>query len=212
MVDLLASAFLNDWVKRKYTLFRETFVRQPGGDEYQKLLHLFFEGVVVDVSSPARRSLPAAIDRWLSVLHIDFTAYQYSLTIKDLRRIAESDADDALDYTLSMDVITEENDEVIKTSLSKCADLEMLRAPTALSNYLPEIRSLAARKKVHLSEARLVAFLDSAAGLLTRLGMKVNLPKALARELKPRLAIKGKLQAGPLVSFLDLETLQNYWR
>ncbi|MCL2234018.1 MAG: DEAD/DEAH box helicase, partial [Treponema sp.] len=119
------------------------------------------------------------------------------------------------DFALSMEVLIEKNDGIVKKiPLSKCRDLEILRAPTALSNYLPEIRDLASpsltRRTVRLSEARLVAFLDSAAPLLTRLGMTVNLPKTLVKELKPRLVIKGSSPAASLVHYLDLNGLQDF--
>ncbi len=214
VVDIIASAFLNEWVRRKFMTFADDF-KKRGNDEYKKLLNLFFMGMEIDVSSPAQRSLPAAIDRWLSVLHIDFSAYSYAITIKDaIKRESEENAEgnlfDALDFSISMDVISE-NEEGTKTSpLSKCTDLEILRAPTALSNYLPEIRELTNIQKVAITEARLVSFLDSASSLLTRLGMTVNLPRSLAKELKPRLVIKGSTSGKSLVNYLDLNALQDF--
>jgi uncharacterized Zn finger protein/superfamily II DNA or RNA helicase len=211
VVDLIACAFLNEWVKRKFMIFKAEAAKQ-GNDEYRKLLNLFFLGMEIDVSSPALHSLPAAIDRWLSVLHIDFTAYRYAITIKELKRKNDdmSQNNASFHFTISMDVITEQEEGTIKTPLSKCRDLEMLRAPIALSNYLPEIRELAHRQNVTISEARLVSFLDSASSLLTRLGMTVNLPKSLARELKPRLVIKGNTAGSSLVHYLDIDALQDF--
>jgi len=169
----------------------------------------------IDVSSPVRRSLPQAIDRWLSVLHINFSAYRYSLTVKDINKKLNSGND--FKYALSMDVITEEDEEVKTIPLSRCKDFEILKAPIALSNYLPEIRLLASPSStarnlsVELSEARLVSFLESASLLLTRLGMTVNLPKTLHRELMPRLLVRGNnAEGGSLKSFLDLNTLQDF--
>ncbi|MDR2729378.1 MAG: DEAD/DEAH box helicase [Treponema sp.] len=209
VVNLLACAFLNEWIRRKYTLLRNT-MGKTGGTEHRELLELFFNGFTLDVSSPAKHSLPAAIDRWLAVLQIDFTAYQYNINIKDLKKSANN----SLDFSLSFDVVTENNDGVKKTPLSKVKDLELLRAPIALSNYLPEIReliSLSSRSSyVKLSEPRLAAFLDSASPLLTRLGLNVNLPKALARELKPRLVVKAGSVGGSLVKYFDLNALQNF--
>jgi uncharacterized Zn finger protein/superfamily II DNA or RNA helicase len=211
VVDLLASAFLNEFVRRKFLLFRGiggSFGRQGTGEEYRELLNLFFQGIKIDVSSPARRSLPTAIDQWLSVLHIDFSACRYSLTVKIAK--AKQNSTDDLQFALFMDALTEQEEGTLKTPLYKCTDLEILRAPTALSNYLPEIREFFNHPKVRLGEARLVSFLDSAVSLLTRLGITVNLPKALARELKPRLVIKGNPAKGSLVRYLDLNTLQEF--
>jgi uncharacterized Zn finger protein len=220
-VDLLCSAFLNEWVRRNFLLVRGNLNKQGTDEEYRELLNLFFQGFCIDVSSPAQRSLPAAVDRWLSALHIDFSAYQYVITVKESRTAKKSDDNAhnaALQFFLSMDVIIEHDDGIKKIPVGQCKDLEMLRAPVALSNYLPELKDLMSAKKtgglqVRLGEERLVSFLDSASGLLARLGIKVNLPKSLARELKPRLVIKGNSAGKSLKTYLDLNTLQEFeWR
>ncbi|MCL2480062.1 MAG: SNF2-related protein, partial [Treponema sp.] len=207
VVDLLACSFLNEWVYRRALVSGSKFSSHgSGGNEYRELLGLFFYGDLIDVSSPALHSLPQTIDRWLSVLHINFTAHNYNLTLKELN----SKSADALFFALSMNVIKEDVEGVKKIPLSKCKDLEILRAPTALSNYLTELRSLAVRPSVRLSEVRLVAFLDSAASLLTRLGITVTLPKSLHRELKPRLLVKGNSSGESLKRYLDLNTLSDF--
>lgn len=211
VVDLLASAFLNEWVRREFLIFRPEFIKH-GNEEYRKLLNVFFLGMQMDITSPAARSLPAAIDRWLSVLHIDFTAYRYAITVKDLSKRQRDGGPDLIDFSISMDVITEHDEGSGKTPLSKCKELDILRAPVALSNYLPEIRELTNCQNVSISEARLVFFLDSASSLLARLGVTVTLPKSLAKELKPRLVVKGNAN-GSLVNYLDLNALQDFqWR
>ncbi|MCL2129712.1 MAG: SWIM zinc finger family protein, partial [Treponema sp.] len=82
VVDLVSSAFLNEWVYRRSLAFRSSLGKQGGGAEFQELLDLFFFGREINVSSPASRSLPHNIDRWLSVFHINFSAYKYNLTLK----------------------------------------------------------------------------------------------------------------------------------
>jgi len=212
VVDIISAAFISEWVRNRFMLIRGNFSREDfnkqGSEEYKQLINLFFMGMFIDVSSPAKRSLPIAIDRWLSVLHIDFSAYSYSINIKDMSS-REKDAD-AVNFAISMDIIAEDESGVKKTPLSKIEDIDVLRAPTALSNYLPEIKELFKNQKIVLSETRLISFLDSASSLLTRLGITVNLPKALAKELKPRLVIKGKTEGASLVSYLDLDSLQEF--
>ncbi|MCL2264963.1 MAG: DEAD/DEAH box helicase [Treponema sp.] len=213
VVDILSSAFLSEWVRNRFMLFKED-LGKTGNSEYKQLLNLFFMGMFIDTSQPSKRSLPMSIDRWLSVLHIDFTAFRYAITIKDAAKQTE-DSLDTMKFTISMDIITEdntpeENTAVKKTPLFKCRDLETLRAPIALSNYLPEIKELFNNQNIALSETRLASFLDSASSLLSRLGMTVNLPKALAKELKPRLVIKGNTEGASLVKYLDLNALQNF--
>ena len=231
VVDILSSAFLNEFVKRRFLSVRETLGKYGTGDEYRELLDLFFNSSIIDVASPAKRSLPAAIDQWLSVLHIDFTAYNYCLTVSELKNpvqqhagsdhhVKVSDAADNFCFALSMDLVTEDEDGLKHTPISQIKDLDILRAPIALSNYLPEIRSLASSSlassfnttvrdnKIILTETRLISFLDSASEILTRLGMKVTLPKSLHNELKPRLAISmDSKKSGSLVTFLDFNTM-----
>jgi hypothetical protein len=48
VVDILASAFLSEWVRNRFLLFREDFNRQ-GNSEYKQLLNLFFMGMFIDV-------------------------------------------------------------------------------------------------------------------------------------------------------------------
>jgi len=215
VVDIISAAFLSEWVKNKFMLIRNEFCkedyRKQGINEYAQLLNMFFMRMFIDVSSPAKRSLPIAIDRWLSVLHIDFSAYRYAITIKDLTKRAD-DSFEYMNFAISMEVIEEEEDITLgvkKTPLYKCKDIEILRAPVALSNYLPEIKELFSNKDFHLVEPRLVSFLDNASPLLTRLGITVNLPKSLAKELKPRLVIKNNTE-GSLVKYLDLNALQDF--
>ena len=204
VVDIIASAFLNEWVNRNVTEFSGSFNKHGTTDESRELLGLFFHGKHIDVSSPVLHGFPALIDRWLAVLHIDFTAFKYSLTIKEARIDRKNPP---FGFSLSIDVHTEDSKKI---PLSKCTDIKMLRAPTALSNYLPEIRDLGKHTSIALSEERLIDFMDSAASLLTRLGMAVTLPKSLAKELKPRLVVKGSSKSGSLKTYLNLESLLNF--
>jgi superfamily II DNA or RNA helicase len=227
VVDLLCSAFLGEWVKRNYFALRSS----TGSREYRELLEVFFQGQGLETAAPVLRSLPLAIDRWLSALHIDFTARKYSFAVKESsssKKITD-DGDEGpgapLSFVLSMDVFRETKNGALRMPLHKAAagvggrqtdseeTLAVLRAPTALSNYLPEIRTLMTRKTVSLSEERLVDFLESAAPLLSQLGIGVELPKALKRELKPRLVLKtssANKGGGALVSYLGLDALLDW--
>jgi superfamily II DNA or RNA helicase len=205
VVDLLASALLGEWVRRC------RFAAAGKGDaSLREMLDLFFQGAALDVASPSLRSLPLAIDRWLAVLHTDFSAWKYRFTVKQPSASAKEDG--KIHFNLAMDVILETEKGVesvpLKNAARKTGSIEVLKAPTALSNYLPEIRALGSRAGVRLSEERLVHFLDDSAGLLARLGIEVIFPKSLHRELKPRLVLKtGAKTAGGLVNYFNLESL-----
>ena len=204
MINLIAQALLTEEVRRTY--FSRNGVK--GGDaSFRSLADLFFAGEKVDVSSPAARSLPLAIANWLLALRLDFSAPAYRFTLKDSPKGG---------FGLSMDLLlrTAEGTEAVplKNAAAKTGSIAVLRAPTALSNYLPELRTLFTKTRVPLAEDRLVRFLDNAADLMTRLGIEVVFPKNLHRELKPRLVLAGDAKkAGTLVSYLSLDQLLE-WR
>jgi uncharacterized Zn finger protein/superfamily II DNA or RNA helicase len=207
--QLLSSAFLGEWVRQSDF--------SPKGTAVKDLSELFFREKEMEVDSPALRSLPLAIDRWLSVLHTDFNACRYRFTVKP------ADGEDSA-FVLSVEAAVKtperKGGETEKTRYIPLKDLARssagiaaLKAPTALSNYLPEIRALFSRKDIRLGEERLINFLDTGAELLSRLGIEVILPKSLHRELKPRLVIRaeGTKQApGSLVRYFDLNSLLDW--
>jgi uncharacterized Zn finger protein/superfamily II DNA or RNA helicase len=208
--NLLSSAVLAGYVRRA------AFKSSGGGAEFRNLCLVFFEGAGLDVSSPAFRSVPQAIGRYLTVLHTDFKAYRYRVMLKERSRgkggvLPAS----AVAFNLSMEVLLDGEKIPLKDAAKKTGGIDVLKAPTALSNYLPEIRQLLSKPSVPLSEERLAAFLDEASMLLGRLGIEVIMPKNLHRELKPRLVLNAdqKAPGASLVSYLDLPSLLTFeWR
>jgi superfamily II DNA or RNA helicase len=204
VVNLIAQAVLTEEARRTY--FSRDGVK--GGDaSFRSLADLFFAGGKIDVSSPALRSLPLAIANWLSALSLDFSAYAYRFTLKASAKGG---------FGLSMDLLlrTGEGTEAVplKDAAARTGSIAALKAPTALSNYLPELRTLFVKARVPLAEDRLVRFLDNAADLMARLGIEVVFPKNLRRELKPRLVLTGDAKkAGTLVSYFSLDTFLD-WR
>ncbi|MDR0731431.1 MAG: DEAD/DEAH box helicase, partial [Treponema sp.] len=223
-VRLLSSALLGEWV------MWSDFKPKGAGAAAKELLELFFRGKEMEADSPALRSLPLAIDRWLSVLHTDFRACRYRFTVKpaaekkSAKTVADSDKGDSA-FVLSIEGALPSREKSpdsnapqlsyvpLKDLARTSAAMAALKAPTALSNYLPEIRALFSRKDIRLSEERLVSFLDTGAELLSRLGIEVILPRSLHRELKPRLVVRveGAPKAqGTLVSYFNLESLLDW--
>jgi superfamily II DNA or RNA helicase len=220
-VQLLSSAFLGEWVRQN------DFDPKGAGAAARDLLGIFFRGEEMAVDSPAMRSLPLAIDRWFSVLHTDFRAYRYRFTLKPAAAEGGKKPETAFDLSIEGAPPSPAWDARKKTGpgeappayvplkdLAKTsAGIAALKAPTALSNYLPEIRSLFTRRNIRLTEERLVDFLDTGAELLGRLGIEVILPKSLHRELKPRLVIRAKGAKGAqgsLVRYFNLDSLLDW--
>ncbi|MDR2097214.1 MAG: DEAD/DEAH box helicase family protein [Spirochaetaceae bacterium] len=206
---LLSSAVLTAYVRRA------GFKSSGGGAEFRNLCALFFEGAGLDVSSPAFRSVPQAVGRWLTVLHTDFSAYRYRVILKERAGKRDDSRTSDTAFNMAMEVAFDGKRVPLKDAAKKTGSIDVLKAPTALSNYLGEIRELMSKPSVTLSEELLVAFLDEASLLLGRLGIEVIMPKNLHRELKPRLVLSAEQnKAGSsLVSYLDLPSLLSFeWR
>ncbi|MDR0645353.1 MAG: DEAD/DEAH box helicase [Treponema sp.] len=213
---LLSCALLGEWVKRRYFFSQKM-------DEIQGL---FFLGLALDVSRPAKRSLPLSIDHWLSALSVDWKAWKYRLTLweESEKRVAPSKHNEVnskeYNFKLSMDaLLTDDQGKIqsipLKDAAKRTGRIDVLKAPSALAHYLPELASLSSFASVSLSEERLVDFLDNAANLLSRLGVEVVFPKSLKRELKPRLVLSTnkKKQGGGLLSSMSLdEILEWKWQ
>jgi superfamily II DNA or RNA helicase len=211
---IVAAAAFGEWVRR--TDFR------PAGERaaQRPLVELFFHGCGIDASKPGERLLPQSIAAWLSVFNIDFgaAAYRYRFDVDEIPCEAESD----LRFRVGLSVLPAQGTEAagpvkpiaLKDAAKKLGDFDVLRIPTALSAYVPEIRRLASEKSIVLEEERLGAFMGDAASLLRRLGVEVVLPKALKKALAPRLVLDVKSSgSGSLRSYLDLDTVLSYdWR
>ena len=217
VVDLIACAFLTDQIARAFAVMRKSFNKYGRGAGFGELLEMFFQGRAVDVSSPAHRSLPLAVDQWLAALHIDFSAYNYSITVNEPPAKNQRAEPAPRNFALSMEMIVTRKGAVEEIPLSRISDLDALRVPVALSNYLPEIQELSKvnltefEAAVPVSEIRLIEFLDSAAALLQRLGIKVNLPKSLQQMLAPKLLITAGGKT--IAKFLNAKALTDFdWR
>ena len=203
VVDLLAQGVLNEWIKQQY--FSAGQALRQGDSVFRSLLDLFFAGTALDVSTPAWRSLPRSIANWLMALRIDFSASRYRFTLKASKKEYFSLSMEALLENLE----TKQTEAVpLKDAAKKTGGIAILRAPTALSAYLPELRSLFTKPRVALSGERLVYFLDSASNLISRLGIEVIFPKNLRRELKPRLVLRAETKkTASLVTYLNLDSI-----
>jgi SNF2 family DNA or RNA helicase/uncharacterized Zn finger protein len=208
VVDLLSSTILTEHVKRI------SFIPENASINVRELSNMFFLSDTVDVSAPARRSIPLAIGRWLTVLNIDFNLYKYCITLKE-QKTKKQETEDVVkpvSFKISVDIFFKEKYIPLNSAVKTIGTIDVLKAPTALSNYLPEIKNLFVKKDMLLQEDRFIAFLDEASDLLSRLGIQIVFPKILHRELKPRLVLKAdkKGKGGNLVSYLDLPSLLNF--
>ncbi len=211
--QLLASVALTGWVRRLG--FRPTGERAS----IRPFVDLFFAGGTLDIEKPGERTLPRAIESWVSLFNLDFTnsAYTYRFTIREIF----DDGSTAIDrFSVGLSVLYPAGTAgriktvTFKNAAAKLGTLEVLKLPTALAAYVPEIKRLSTQSRVVLDGPRLAAFLGEASPILRRLGVEVVLPKELSKALKPRLVLHGQAKGKrPLKTYLDLNTMLRYdWR
>jgi SNF2 family DNA or RNA helicase len=212
LVNLISCSLLSEFVRRS------GFGIGEGGVKIQSFLNCFFQGTRFDVRSPAKRSLPLAVKRWLAVLHTDFSAYKYRISLKERSPLvaakdAAAGADIEPTFAIRFEVQIEGSYIPLKDAAQRDDALDILKAPTALSNYLPEIRELSLKTSIVLKEERLVNFLDYASDILARLGIEIALPKKLHRDLRPRLILRvdaKNTSSGSLVKYMEIDSLLNF--
>ncbi|MFA6008091.1 MAG: SNF2-related protein, partial [Candidatus Shapirobacteria bacterium] len=183
-----------------------------------------FRGEAADVSSPLHRSLPKAMDSWLSVFDVASSKFKYELVIKHGTSRANPTA--LPRYALSATVKlpsapsgqarpSNSIEPAKRLALSKAAQKigpEILTFPAMLASFVPELVWLGSKTSVVLDEEALSRFVIESAPLLARLGVTVVLPKELKTLLKPRpvLSAKKRKGSGNLVSFMDMNSMLSF--
>ncbi|MDR3302007.1 MAG: DEAD/DEAH box helicase [Spirochaetaceae bacterium] len=210
LVNIISCSLISEFVRRS------CFGISEGGVKLHSFLNCFFHGTHLDVSGPVKRNVPLAIKRWLAILYTDFSAYRYRISLKEkLARGAERGEDKpvAIKFSIYFEVQIDDKWTLLKSIAKSDNALDILKAPTALSNYLPEIRELFTKSSIVLKEERLIEFLDYAADLLARLGIEIVLPKKLHRELRPRLVLSADTKtkkSETLVKYVEIDSLLNF--
>jgi SNF2 family DNA or RNA helicase len=210
LVNIISCSLLSEFVRRS------CFGINDGGVKLHSFLNCFFHGTLLDVSSPAKRNVPLAIKRWIAILYTDFSAYRYRISLKEKTTKSAASGDDKpinIKFTIHFEVQIDDTWTPLKSIAKSSNALDILKAPTALSNYLPEIRELFTKTSIVLKEERLIDFLDYAADLLSRLGIEIVLPKKLHRELRPRLVLSAdtkQKKTETLVKYVEIDSLLNF--
>jgi SNF2 family DNA or RNA helicase len=209
LINIISSALITQYVINIYN-------PRPGPESAAAFYDLFFKKEAFDVKRPVTKILPRSISNWLLPLRTDFKKYKYIFTL------TPSVKADTTEFNLKAEVALPARSKTgIKTkkvllcdSAKAAASLDVLKAPTTLSAYLPELKTLFTKKSVKLNEKQLISFLDDSSVLLEQLGIEIILPKQLHRELKPRLVlqadVKTKRKKGNLVSYLNLDNLVSW--
>ena len=187
-----------------------------------------FRGEAADVSSPLHRSLPKAMDSWLSVFDVASSKFRYELVVKHGTSRAKQTTLPRYALSATVRLPSALSGQAGKSrepakgiepgkrlALSKAAQRigpEILTFPAILASFVPELIRLGSKTSVVLGEEELSRFVIESAPLLVRLGVTVVLPKELKTLLNPRpvLSAKKRKGSGNLVSFMDINSILSF--
>ncbi|NNM67371.1 MAG: hypothetical protein HKM06_05115, partial [Spirochaetales bacterium] len=162
---------------------------------------IFFHGEGLNVSEHPYRSTPQSIAGWLAVLEPKPGKLRLELKLTKTSYLLKAELKDSeLDSWLPL------NEASLRPS-----SVQALSVVLMLASYLPELHELQTSASVALSDERLLEFLSESAWVLRHLGVEVRLPKALSRELRPRLTVQAQVKGGGnLTSYLALGDLLDF--
>jgi hypothetical protein len=147
------------------------------------------------------RSLPKALDSWLSVFDLASSRFGYGLVLKERK-----DGSFSLGATVRTEADAERAMLDDGLALNEAVGLhgpEVLRFPAMLSSFIPRLEDLSSKGAVRLGMDEAADFILESAPLLARLGVTVTLPRSLRTLVKPRAVIVGeRKKQGSLLSFL----------
>jgi superfamily II DNA or RNA helicase len=193
-VEFFLIALLTAYVHRVGSRGASPSVEDP-------IAQMFFRGGEIDASKNPFRSTPQSIAGWLAVLEPKPNRLRLELKLTKTS------------YLLKAELYESQQDSWLPLNeASRRPDaVQALSVVLMLANYLPELHELQTSASVRLSDERLLEFLSESAGVLQHLGVEVRLPKALSRELRPRLTVQAQVKGGGnLTSYLALDDVLDY--
>ncbi len=135
--------------------------------------------------------------------HAGMTEFDLNIQVEDRR--------DTFSAPLSLAAIINEKDSVFGRPARE-AQAELLRALALAADYLPKISEVVNSRGKHSARVKLEEmghFLQGQVELLKLLGIRVRLPKELAKLARPALTLKASAKGQDAVSYLSLtEMLQ----
>ncbi len=208
-VQAVISVFLNHLVHKNHELDARFAEHEIG--------HLFFNGAILHASSKASKALPAAIQLWLNKFFIVEKDYVPVL------QVAEGEGEFYVDIG-----IQEKKNEIgapipLKKILGKKKYMNMrmdvLRDLSMLSDYFPQIEDLvtsAGKELLVFNADQFVEILFKVLPTIRLFGIKILLPKALRKLLRPRMSMKIDARESGVVkqsSLLNMNALLSFdWK
>ncbi|GAB1432955.1 DEAD/DEAH box helicase [Spirochaetota bacterium] len=198
-VELLLSAYITAFVSSL------AFHLESGTEDSHPVVRSLFAPARRAMCAPSLKSLPAAMAAWLSVYELAGQKQALLLLIKPVRSGIKDE--EAPVYRLSAAIKLD--DKLIR--LDKAAAIggpgaqKALSFAALMSNFVPELARLGKHSSVKLNEDSLASFIMDASPILSRFGVQLELPKELAKLLRPRAALRAEYKKN-YISFLDLDS------
>ena len=208
-----------DLPKALISVFLGQIVRQYHGLDTSAMQYpvnqLFFAGKAVAFAKFEQREYPAGIAQWLN---------RFFISKKDIVPVLEVDELETGEFQVSLDIEDKTKPmqapvplaEVFEDPAWNKSRLDILRDLTVLSDSFPDLRRLLASKgRVPLlyHASNFAEVLLQTLPVIRLFGIRVLLPKALARLLRPRLSLRMDKEDGGKVgshSFVSLANMLAY--
>ena len=179
------------------SFFLNHLVKTTHGLDYKHLVHpvanLFFNGSLERFSDFENKEFPGAIQLWLNKFFISEKEFAPVLIIDDQQeegifevKIAVEDKSKPLEGPIAIDEILEKN----KFSSIR---LDVLRNLAMLGDYFPQINALLASKgkeQLFFDSDEFVNVLFKILPTIKLFGIKILLPKALRKLMRPKVSLK----------------------
>ncbi|MEM1319555.1 MAG: DEAD/DEAH box helicase [Bacteroidota bacterium] len=202
------SVFLNHFIQKQ----PQTNLRMLENQVTQ----LFFNGSLEKFEAYESQGYPAAIQLWLN---------KFYLTEKDFIPVLLVE-DQPEENSFVVDVAVEDKKQALQTLISlpelfeetqyRNIRMDALRDLTMLAEHFPQIQTLIASKGqelLHFDSEKFVAVLFKILPTIRLFGIKVLLPKALRKLLRPQLSLTLESEEGGAInkkSLLSLDQLINF--
>ncbi len=185
-VDYLAtilSFFINHLVQTNHNMDRKFAEHEIG--------HLFFNGAIVAFQDYESKEYPSAIQLWLNKFFIGKKDIVPVIQVNDMDdgfevNIAVQDTNNALSAPVDLETFLEED-------TYQNQRLDVLRDISMLSDYFPQIGDLVAskgREPLYFNSEEFVHILFKILPTIRLFGIKVLLPKALQKLMRPQVSMK----------------------
>ncbi len=178
-----------------------------------EVVRLFFNGSIESFQSFESREYPSAIQLWLSRFYIVEKEFVPVLQIEDL------------DGRFSVKITVEDKSQAIEAPISLATlfahdkynhvRLDVLRDLATLSDYFPQISRLIAssgKEELHFDSDEFVPILFKILPTVRLFGIKVLLPKALRKLIRPQLSMQLEGEEQGVVAKTSIISLENMMR